>query len=209
MFCINCGKQIVDTARFCNYCGVKVVNFDENIQQSPAENPQSPLPISAEDVNSPENVENSVDLLKMQNDVSPTEPQMNELPEDSAAPFSENETEETTGMTGTSEAPSPDIQSGAVGAQRSADVLSAPEASDMQLDASIPISTPIEQPASASRISEQPPINAAPEQPAPAAPPAVQHERRYTLGHIIMCLASTAVMAIAAGVFAGLYFSVV
>ncbi len=209
MFCINCGKQIVDTARFCNYCGTRVVGFDENIQQSPAGNPENPLPISAEDGNFPENVENSVDLLKMQNEVSSTEPQLNELSEDSDAPFSENETEETTGITGTSEAPSSEIQSGAVGAQHSADVLSAPEASDMQLDANIPISTASGQPAPASRISEQPPINAAPEQPEPAAPPAVQHERRYTLGHIIMCLASTAVMAIAAGVFAGLYFSVV
>ncbi len=209
MFCINCGKQIVDTARFCNYCGTRVVGFDENIQQSPAGNPENPLPISAEDGNFPENVENSVDLLKMQNEVSSTEPQLNELSEDSDAPFSENETEETTGITGTSEALSSEIQSGAVGAQHSADVLSAPEASDMQLDANIPISTASGQPAPASRISEQPPINAAPEQPEPMTRPAVQHERRYTLGHIIMCLASTAVMAIAAGVFAGLYFSVV
>lgn len=34
-------------------------------------------------------------------------------------------------------------------------------------------------------------------------------ERKYTLGHIMMCLAAVAVMAIVAGVFAGLYFSVV
>lgn len=34
-------------------------------------------------------------------------------------------------------------------------------------------------------------------------------ERKYTLKHIIMCLVSTAVCAIAAGVFAGLYFSVI
>lgn len=34
-------------------------------------------------------------------------------------------------------------------------------------------------------------------------------ERKYTLGHLILCLAAAGVMAIAAGVFAGLYFSVV
>ncbi len=34
-------------------------------------------------------------------------------------------------------------------------------------------------------------------------------ERKYTIKHIIMCLISTAVCAIAAGIFAGLYFSVV
>lgn len=34
-------------------------------------------------------------------------------------------------------------------------------------------------------------------------------EKYYTFGHIAMCLAAVAVMAIVAGVFAGLYFSVV
>lgn len=202
MFCVNCGKQIVDTARFCNYCGTKVVGFDENIQQSPVEIPENPMSVPVEDVKIPENVENSVDLLKMQEDASPAEPQMNGSTGDSETPFSEKETEgtsginETTGLTGTSETLSPEIQSGAVGAQHSADVLSAPEASDMQLDANIPISQPVGQPAPISQPAGQP------EQP-------VQTERRYTIGHIIMCLASTALMAIVAGVFAGLYFSVV
>ncbi len=39
--------------------------------------------------------------------------------------------------------------------------------------------------------------------------PENKSERKYTLGHIMMCLAAVAVMAIVAGVFAGLYFSVV
>lgn len=34
-------------------------------------------------------------------------------------------------------------------------------------------------------------------------------ERKYTLGHLILCLATAGVMAVAAGIFAGLYFSVV
>ncbi len=34
-------------------------------------------------------------------------------------------------------------------------------------------------------------------------------ERKYTLGHLILCLAAAGVMAVTAGVFAGLYFSVV
>lgn len=34
-------------------------------------------------------------------------------------------------------------------------------------------------------------------------------ERKYSLRHIVMCLATAAVMAVAAGVFAGLYFSVI
>ena len=45
----------------------------------------------------------------------------------------------------------------------------------------------------------------------PAESPASNPDRkcRYTLGHIMLCLASTAIMAIIAGIFAGLYFSVV
>ena len=34
-------------------------------------------------------------------------------------------------------------------------------------------------------------------------------EKYYTFGHIMLCLSAVAVMAIVAGVFAGLYFSVV
>ena len=42
-------------------------------------------------------------------------------------------------------------------------------------------------------------------------PPAPQpkEQKYYTLGHIVMCLAAVGVMAIVAGVFAGLYFSVI
>ena len=45
----------------------------------------------------------------------------------------------------------------------------------------------------------------------PAEPPAIDQkpEKYYTFGHIALCLAAVAVMAIIAGVFAGLYFSVV
>lgn len=40
-------------------------------------------------------------------------------------------------------------------------------------------------------------------------PENVKVEKYYTLGHIMLCLAAVAVMAITAGVFAGLYFSVI
>ena len=45
----------------------------------------------------------------------------------------------------------------------------------------------------------------------PAEPPAIDQkpEKYYTFGHIALCLVAVAVMAIIAGVFAGLYFSVV
>lgn len=43
----------------------------------------------------------------------------------------------------------------------------------------------------------------------PVAEEKVKVEKYYTLGHIMLCLAAVAVMAITAGVFAGLYFSVI
>lgn len=42
-----------------------------------------------------------------------------------------------------------------------------------------------------------------------AKPEKREPEKKYTIKHIVMCLVSTAVCAIAAGIFAGLYFSVV
>ncbi len=47
------------------------------------------------------------------------------------------------------------------------------------------------------------------EQPAAAKPLPVKEEKYYTFNHILLCLAAVAVMAVVAGVFAGLYFSVI
>lgn len=156
MFCVNCGKQISDAARFCNYCGARVVDSDEKaVENSPIFSENS-VSVPDDNVYNTENVENSVDLLKMYSSVSGSIPQMNEPIKSGEAPFSAN-------------AAPADIRGGAVGAQRGES----------------PVPSEI---------------------PAPRKEPA---ERRYTIGHIIMCLVSTAVMAIVAGVFAGLYFSVV
>lgn len=184
MFCINCGKQILDTARFCNYCGIKIVNFDENPVQNSVETTENPVSVPAGSVNFSDNVENSVDLLKMNSSASPSIPQMNEPPKSGEAPFNG----------GAAAFGSPEIRTGAVGAQHSTVFVNepAPYAAQppyMRYGANIPPSAPA--------------VSSQPEQ------PKRQPERRYTLGHIIMCLASTAVMAIVAGVFAGLYFSVV
>ncbi len=44
---------------------------------------------------------------------------------------------------------------------------------------------------------------------AQTAPVPAKAEKTYTFNHILMCLAAVAVMAVVAGVFAGLYFSVI
>lgn len=197
MFCSNCGKQIMETARFCNYCGAKIVNFDENPVKNSAEISENPISIPAEDVKIPENVENPVDLLRTQGDVSSSAEQMNEPPEKGDTPFTETEAKETNDTDDMTETPSSEIQSGMIGAQHRTDVSPMPEPSDTRFDVNIPRSEPISRP-----LAQSEQISASPEK-------SGQSERRYTLGHIIMCLVSTAVMAIVAGVFAGLYFSVV
>ncbi len=45
------------------------------------------------------------------------------------------------------------------------------------------------------------------EMPAPPVTQPVKEEKYYTFNHILLCLGAVAVMAIVAGVFAGLYFS--
>ncbi len=157
MFCTNCGKQIVDTARFCNYCGMKIVNFDENSAQTTPQIADVPAPVTtdsgvfSENVeNVVENVENSTPLLNITNEVPSSIPRMNNIPSSGYSPES---------------APAPDA---------------------------IITGTP---------AGPIPPMTPVVETPKP--------EHRDTLGHLIMCLASTAVMAVVAGIFAGLYFSVV
>ena len=82
--------------------------------------------------------------------------------------------------------------------------------------ASAPVSAPVldmEQPAPANTPVSAHVLDM--EQPAPASAlvsaPATQQpaEKCYTFTHIALCLAAVALMAIVAGVFAGLYFSAI
>lgn len=197
MFCTNCGKQIVDTARFCNYCGAEVVNFAknaENLTQNLPSNPIAPPTDSVPNTGKPENVENSVDLLKTTEQVPTSIPQMNETsksgfaaPQMGEIPFSQ---------------PKPSA------------VSSQPNTSFTEnLGQPAPDVPPTEPPVggAAPQFAQVAPAAPAPQLAAAAPEAAKKHtaEHKYTLGHLIMCLASTAIMAIVAGVFAGLYFSVV
>lgn len=198
MFCINCGKQIADTARFCNYCGAKVVDFDEKTVENSPISSENPVSAPVDNVYNTENVENSVDLLKMNSSDSDSIPQMNEPVKSGETPFNGGATPPT----------SADIQSGAVGAQRGAADSGNPVHPAMESTAPSGSTVSTMMDGTAPNGTAVPPTmpTAAPAASAPRKEPA---ERKYTLGHIIMCLASAAVMAIVAGVFAGLYFSVV
>ncbi len=68
-------------------------------------------------------------------------------------------------------------------------------------------SAPISQPTSTPAYTIPAPPYA--EMAAPAQLQINKEEKCYTFKHIVMCLAAVAVMAVTAGVFAGLYFSVI
>lgn len=164
MFCVNCGKELANDARFCSFCGAPVkdviVRTAEPQKEAVAENEtlNAEQPVSEEAVLTTEQA-------VPENEVS------EEQPGDAAlnAPL-----EEKTSL------PTPNvIPTMGVGTSSPANA-----------------NTPI------APIAENPNVA-----PAPSAPE--KPERRYTLGHIFICLAAVAVMAITAGVFAGLYFSVV
>lgn len=162
MFCSNCGREIGDNAKFCNFCGLPVSQpfsqpVSQQISQPVSESISQPIyePVS-EPISQPisvvEAVENTPETISESAQAAEGDPVT--LPEPTNAPR-------------------PEV------------IPNMGEVSEMQ-----------------SGIQPQP----------YQAPPTLQlsekpmPERKYTLGHIIMCLAAVAVMAIVAGIFAGLYF---
>lgn len=207
MFCINCGKQIIDTARFCNYCGSAVIHEEEPTVQDDISQSAPNDEVSAasegvvcsmqsaetENLNSAVSGENSVNSAEMAENAAV----------DGSAEFAEQSTEvkeqtlfvEKDEQTEDSRTAEPIFaSSGAVGFLN---------------DGIIPNAQPIPQRIEPQKSGFAVPNTAAVQDNSIAAPQINPAPRMYTIGHIIMCLASTAIMAIAAGVFAGLYFSVV
>ncbi|MDE7398421.1 MAG: zinc-ribbon domain-containing protein [Oscillospiraceae bacterium] len=167
MFCSNCGREIGDNAKFCNFCGLPVSQpfsqpVSRQISQPISESISQPIyePVSepiSEPISVVEAVENTFEPISESAQAVESVPVT--LPEPPNAPIYS--------------APQPE------------NIPNMGEASELQ-----------------SGIQPQP----------YQAPPTLQlsekpmPERKYTLGHIIMCLAAVAVMAIVAGIFAGLYF---
>ncbi len=87
-------------------------------------------------------------------------------------------------------------------------VPTAPVAAEESIIQPSPVSQPIQQEQPQMYTTAQP-YTAPAEEIKLSQPEAVKTEKYYTFGHIALCLAAVAVMAITAGVFAGLYFSVI
>lgn len=209
MFCTNCGKEIIDTARFCNYCGRPVQNLmppppyiSQNTGAQNMGQPYSsaipmsgaPVPEQNNTVIMPENVQPE-NMDNTASDAFPEAPEAYAPEADSAgcntaepeiseaAPETESMSQQTAGGTFSAEA-NPYPTPGNI--PKSGGFISGTYSMPMPDTAMNIVSEPVS-----------------------SAPTTPGRERRYTLGHILLCLASTAIMAITAGVFAGLYFSVV
>lgn len=177
MFCTNCGKEIIDTAKFCNFCGAHIA---ASVPVQPVQTAQQTQPFSQTVQPAPEYTESeSIPVAEniSENISDGTSENAESVIETAAA---ENTVE--SGEESTADVPTPNViptfGSGTP-------VYSAPLAYPTEPAANV---IPVQ---SAELNKESKP------------------ERRYTLGHIMMCLAAVAIMAIVAGVFAGLYFSVV
>lgn len=181
MFCTNCGKEIIDTAKFCNFCGKPVKNMAASV-------PVTPI-----------------------NPVQPAEPAPQ--PEQTAFDYTESTDIPMTDNVTETEIPTAEIAP----EYESTEEVSEPAAETITDDSAIPTPNTIPTYGASTPVYSTPP--AYPNPPANTVPitqeikaetaPENKPERKYTLGHIMMCLAAVAVMAIVAGVFAGLYFSVV
>ena len=193
MFCTNCGKEIINTAKFCNFCGMPVKNMAASVPINtvqPAQSTQSvqPVqPVTQLDRTAPDYME-SADITATDNATEAPE-STSEIPTVESASECEN---------------AEDVSEPAV------ETITAD-------DNAIPTPNAIPTYGTSTPVYPTPPVY--PNPPANTVPitqeikaesaPENKSERKYTLGHIMMCLAGVAVMAIVAGVFAGLYFSVV
>lgn len=191
MFCTTCGRQIINDARFCNFCGAPV-----RVQAQPAapaaDMSGSPAAEPSEIVSQPYGV-----------------------------PAREAENGAETDITGTAEVPVPadtalpDTENiyGARSAAYRSESVQPTQNVDMSAGVFCSAAAPsYPMPGEIPQSGGDPSGNySIPTSGAYAAPDLEKPkpERRYTLTHIILCLSSTAIMAIAAGIFAGLYFSVV
>ena len=199
MFCVNCGKQIVDDAKFCSFCGTPVRNV---VVQTPA-----PAPVEEQPVRETPAAEPPVPEQPVQ-DISAAETPVWEEPAQGITaaearlleqPFKDIPAAETPVW----EQPAQDapVQE-APAYENTVSEPSAPNVPENFVENPVPGVIP-----TSGESLPQNVVGAFPE--SPKNPPAERPERKYTLGHIMICLAAVAVMAITAGVFAGLYFSVV
>lgn len=197
MFCSYCGKQISDSSRFCSFCGKEVVKVQtsasapfekESVLNEPVSAFIDEQPVQenvienaesavSDDVQSVNAVENVVSDFAQSNDTVQQAQAVENTVNDNAQSVSAVEN-----------APADFAQT-------------SENAQPLQV-----VENTVNSYAQVQQSNGFTPQNNAFVQTQPVEQKN-QPERKYTLAHLLMCLASTAVFAIAAGIFAGLYFS--
>ena len=207
MFCSQCGKVLNDDSRFCTYCGASVAAAPENTAPETA------------GISAPVNESAAPETAGIAPEAAGIAPEAAGIAPETAgiAPETAGIAPETAGIAPETASVAPETASVA---PETAGV--APEAAGIAPEAtSTPVTETAAEPrnivpensaqygAAAPQVPPQPtaPLFTAPVPTAPA--PEEKEPKYYTFGHIALCLAAVAVMAIVAGVFAGLYFSVV
>lgn len=227
MFCTNCGREIIDTARFCNYCGRPVQTLAPPPPPYQSQNAEQPYTadVSAPEASAP--APNSEPIYGAVSDATDAFPENPSDILDTPGFRTENydDTPEMNADAASSDTVKPDAPAyGSINSEAAPETGSIPQqpvTNNTSYAFGDTYPTPGAIPKSGASVSYGPnasntsgiysmptrdtTVNISPE-PAAAKP---ERERKYTLGHILLCLASTAVMAIAAGVFAGLYFSAI
>lgn len=201
MFCSYCGKQISDSSRFCSFCGKEVVK----VQTSAPVAASAPLekesvlnePVSAfideqtVQQSTVENVENTVDenarsASAVENVVSDFAQSNDNVQQAQAVENTVNDNAQLVSA----------VENAVADFAQSNDNIQRAQVVENTVNSYVQVQQ---------TTGFTPQNNAfVPTQPAEQKN---QPERKYTLTHLLMCLASTAVFAIAAGIFAGLYFS--
>ncbi len=181
MFCSQCGKQLENNALFCTFCGKRTNN--PNVAPAAVSQPAGTAPAA---VQAP--IQPATEPVSAENNTTVSENSAPIPAQSEVQPAAESVTEPTS-----EPAAEPQPEPTAEYSVNSAEAAPAPQPTDFLNNA--PISAPAPAP-----VQTTVPLAPVPEEKEP---------KYYTFGHIALCLAAVAVMAIVAGVFAGLYFSIV
>ena len=186
MFCGNCGKEMISNTKFCQFCGA---------EQTAVVIPAASIPVS-EPTDTPDDTA-SVSISSTPIESSePIVTSMGISVSDSIPAADESAYAERS-----------DTAPVEIGALPTPNAI---PTSNIDVPETAVYTAPIKTEIPARTVPAKTTVSAIPQneitiKDEEKRPP----ERKYTLGHIVMCLAAAAVMAVTAGVFAGLYFSVI
>ena len=203
MFCTNCGREIINTAKFCNYCGRPTQNTAPPPPYPSHNMGYIPESGQSDTIFRPDPMEYSssgASEMFFKNDLDAAE-SADELNSEFSEPNTAEETYITTSKPFITEKTS---ETETISQQAAANSMFSAGAEPYPTPGTIPKSGGSysgmysgAMPDTTVNITAEPPASVS------------DRKHKYTLGHILLCLASTAIMAITAGIFAGLYFSVV